>query len=87
MNSGDIQRGTHIKISDDISITHRRYNSCQSMLDMRGKVYRIDYEPGPGQDYLDFKGYTWAMEDIFLADEDIEIPEQHFHFDIKEMAT
>jgi len=67
----------HVKISNDISKTHNLHNSCDTMHNMKGKVYKVeDVRSGS----VVINGFTWDPDDIIEIKPKKKYKEP-FHFD------
>ncbi len=62
--------GMEVYIKKDISITIKRHNASPEMYTMCGQKYKIQ---SVGPKYLIIDKWTWAEEDVELADVDMSI--------------
>jgi len=72
-----IECGTHVRISRDISKTHKIFNSCDSMHKMKGQTYKVE---DVRSDSVVINGFTWDPDDI----DEIKVKKKYeapFHFD------
>lgn len=82
MNITDCKEGMNIRISHDISTTHSRFDSCDDMRSMKGKVFSIS-RYSVSNKHVIIAGYTWDPGDLLMDVED-KVPEPNiFHFDEK----
>jgi len=78
-----IRLGMHVIINKDISRTHKLHLSCQDMIDMRGKEYRV--EGIKNESTIIVEGFTWDAGDLTILYE--EKKSQPFHFNIEELES
>ena len=79
----DVDKGTKIIVGPSIANTHRRFNSCSEMHDMKGKMFEVA-GVNRSDDNVSFEGFTWDVRDLELPV--VEEPEPVIvHFDTKHL--
>jgi hypothetical protein len=75
-----LEVGMHVKIADDISITDKRFQSNDSMSQMRGKIYEIK-DINRDIQKIRVGDYVWDPRDLIEVEDEKEGREAIFHFD------
>ncbi len=86
MKESEMEKGTHVTISDDASYTKKTHTVNDDMMYMQGKKYKIDsvIDTTFGKAGV-INGFYWHPGD--LIEEVAKRKSHRFHFDTKELIT
>jgi len=79
MEMNECKIGQKVMIKRNIERTHRKFDSCEGMKDMMGKVFKID-SFSPSREYVVVRGYNWDPGDLLLY-ESVAPEPKIVHFD------